>query len=895
MNSLPLSREQLRGYDALRQIDVVCDAFEDAWRRGLKPMARDYVDLVEPENQRRLFRELIMLEQECLAFHGHGSQTGWTSRGSTLPSGRSDTNEETGTLGPSPSQESDMPSHIDRYVILRELGRGSYGVVYEAEDVQLRRNVALKVAFAPGSHGLEARTYSREAENAGRADHPAIVKVLNIGTWRGIPFLASELVQGTTLDSIAENASMDFRQIVQIMAELANGIHAAHEAGVIHRDIKPSNIMLERERVRILDFGVAKWIDRLTKNTRDGDKVGTPHYMSPEQARGDSAKVDARSDVFSIGIVLFQLLTGRLPFDGPMVAVISAIQTCQLPSLRGIRPDIPISLEAIVRRCCQRSPEDRYQSAAELERDLRSWLDARPVRAIGTLQRDAILRFLKQAGKVAACLMLTWLGTSVFQRTAIPGLGLSSVMPGGTQAIGDLSPRSSTDLSAKTVWASDLELTQWQPGDLVAKIRRTPWTETPSMIEGLRSLASSEAGERIRQAIAVERARAPKEFGFGPEAEEQAIGQARMVLAAYSLQDYAVVDQALAGTRDPRVRTYFIQQFRPSGLSIGPLLDRFDRYQDGWQAAAVVACLATYPRIQLSEALAQRAQQLLETAFQEHPCSGVHVASGELLRAWGHGEFVERVESRPEFCKVSHTRDWYVNSQGMTMLVVQAPVEILVGVHPDLAAQRNLTPGQMHRLDRPFAIGATVVSQEQWDRFEMHMAQREVEASELPSWLRKYEYCRWLSLRDGLSVEQSETLIAHEDSSCTVNDGLEGYRLPSVWEWECAVRVGTITSFPSGEIQKPYLDRQLLLKYPSDPIGLRDWVQNPLAEETSTPFRTLLKPSESKRFHAGTAMIFKRIYQWNSELGVAESVTDAISNRQAAAFRICRSLNTESP
>ena len=390
MVSLTIEQKELATFDFDRQLDIVSDAFEESWKLGNSPSVREYANLVEPRFQKRLLRELILIERECFDFFGDppladdaGFETNRTNKALTIAN-------ENWSPGTDPC---DLPSHFDRFAITRLLGKGSHGVVYEAEDLQIRRRIAIKIAHKCGGDSNGNRAFASEAANASRVNHPSIVRVLDVGEFRGTHFMVSELIEGTNLAEFAKSQDLNDVACAHIVADIAAGVESAHQFGVIHRDLKPSNIMIEyigsdmageskvplpfspdTFHVRILDFGIAKVVDRTTRRTVEGDIVGTPHYMSPEQAAGDSAHVDFRSDIFSLGVVLFELLSGKLPFDGPELSVVTGIRDLRAPSIRTFRNDIPVGLEKIVRKCLERKTSRRYQSAGELEADLRNWI-----------------------------------------------------------------------------------------------------------------------------------------------------------------------------------------------------------------------------------------------------------------------------------------------------------------------------------------------------------------------------------------------------------------------------------------------------------------------------------------------------------------------------------------
>lgn len=273
-----------------------------------------------------------------------------------------------------------MPKTIGRFTILNEIGRGSYGVVWAAHDPVLAREVAIKVI--PLAREAEFRTqieanFLREAKSAGGMSHPGIVTIYDAGKTDAFAYIAMERLHGQDLhEYLASGNRMSPRQAASMMMRLADAIHYANKRGLVHRDIKPSNIFLSRDlKPKLLDFGTA-----LAPVTREsGDKgsrhlVGTPNYMSPEQAKG--ASLDARSDIFSLGTILYELLAGRRAFDGRSIdETLEQVIAAHPRAIERIRPDTPEALVAIVRKAMARGPDERYAKAADFRNALADFVD----------------------------------------------------------------------------------------------------------------------------------------------------------------------------------------------------------------------------------------------------------------------------------------------------------------------------------------------------------------------------------------------------------------------------------------------------------------------------------------------------------------------------------------
>jgi CHASE2 domain-containing sensor protein/tRNA A-37 threonylcarbamoyl transferase component Bud32 len=266
-------------------------------------------------------------------------------------------------------------SRVGRYDILEELGKGSMGQVYKALDPKINRLLAIKTIrfsdeFEEDLIQEIKERFFREAEIAGQISHPSIVTIYDVGEDQDLTYMAMEFLEGENLEKyiIKENL-LPFTKILDVIAEVAKALHFAHRADVIHRDIKPANIMLLKNGgVKVTDFGIAKAIS--SSRTKTGVILGTPNYMSPEQIMGQ--KMDLRSDIFSLGVLFFQLMTGELPFQGEnLSSLLYQITQVRHPSVRSYNPKIPKVCEQILNKALAKDPKDRFSSAEEMERIIR--------------------------------------------------------------------------------------------------------------------------------------------------------------------------------------------------------------------------------------------------------------------------------------------------------------------------------------------------------------------------------------------------------------------------------------------------------------------------------------------------------------------------------------------
>jgi len=267
-----------------------------------------------------------------------------------------------------------LPEKIGAYEVLAEINRGGMGMVYKAIDPQLRRLVAIKVLLAgEGAKDEDLKRFKREAQATARLQHPNIVPIYAVGEHEGKPYLVMDFIEGKTAKQLKEEGKMTPRLALSIIEGVAEGLHHAHLHGVVHRDVKPANIIVDKnERAQLMDFGLARRVDEDLEVTQSGTTMGTPSYMAPEQAAGRLNLVDAQSDVYSAGACLYELLTGRAPFEAPtiMATLKQVLEESPLPPRRR-NPRIHRDVETICLKCLEKNKKNRYASARQLAEDLR--------------------------------------------------------------------------------------------------------------------------------------------------------------------------------------------------------------------------------------------------------------------------------------------------------------------------------------------------------------------------------------------------------------------------------------------------------------------------------------------------------------------------------------------
>ena len=267
-----------------------------------------------------------------------------------------------------PSTAKEAIGKLKDYEVRRVLGRGGYGIVFEAHDSLLNRSVAIKVLKRDlASRATSRRRFIREARAGAAINHPNVVTIYHVEEAGDIPFLIMELIKGQSLrERIRREPKLDVLDVLRIAAQTAQGLAAAHAQGIIHRDVKPGNILLvDATRVKITDFGLARVADADVEFTSRGLAVGTPAYMSPEQVRGE--EIDARSDLFALGCVMYAMFTGHSPFYGHNALEIARrIDSFEPPRLAEVNKSVPAFIDSIVHRLLQKDRNRRYQSAAEV-------------------------------------------------------------------------------------------------------------------------------------------------------------------------------------------------------------------------------------------------------------------------------------------------------------------------------------------------------------------------------------------------------------------------------------------------------------------------------------------------------------------------------------------------
>ncbi|MCA9191211.1 MAG: serine/threonine protein kinase [Planctomycetales bacterium] len=281
----------------------------------------------------------------------------------------------------------DTPVQLGDYRIIRTIGHGGMGIVYEAEQISLGRPVALKLLpLVAGLDSKQIERFKNESRAAGHLQHPHIVPIIGVGVHRGTHYYAMQFIDGSSVDQcISQQATgqekrWSWQKCAEYGACVADALHEAHCSGIVHRDIKPSNLLLDKAgKIWVTDFGLARWQRSETSLTMSGDLVGTMRYMSPEQALGRNAWVDHRTDIYSLGITLYEMLALHPAIEGEgSVEILKAITDATPLSLRKLRPEMPMDLTVVIGKAMSKERDDRYETAQQLADDLRAVVAGRP-------------------------------------------------------------------------------------------------------------------------------------------------------------------------------------------------------------------------------------------------------------------------------------------------------------------------------------------------------------------------------------------------------------------------------------------------------------------------------------------------------------------------------------
>jgi WD40 repeat protein len=420
--NLPPSGDAKLSLQVLKQIDEVCLRFEDAWLAGSRPQLSDYLDEVDERNRSDLFVELVKIAmhhrrgigetptpEEYVAIRPEAADAVRAAFAAALPSGTIVTTPD-GRVPAGHQPAAGLPALpvVPDYEILGVLGKGGMGVVYRARHTVLGRVVALKMLHGERVPAAEVKRLTAEARTLAGLDHPHVVPIYEVGQSQGRPYFTAKLLAGGTLAQHLGRIGADPRQVVILMEKVARAVQYLHERGILHRDLKPANVLLdERDEPYVCDFGLAKLREGTLDLTLTGVVMGTLPYMAPEQAAGQTHRIDERTEVWTLGVILYELVTGRRPFLADRRGVLARqIRKGKFPPGGSVRPGIDPSLQAIIHGCLQLEPEYRYPTAASLADDLAAIRQGRAPRARRGTALGRVWRWMRRNPGVSGLMVV---------------------------------------------------------------------------------------------------------------------------------------------------------------------------------------------------------------------------------------------------------------------------------------------------------------------------------------------------------------------------------------------------------------------------------------------------------------------------------------------------------
>ncbi|MDB5337598.1 MAG: hypothetical protein JWN70_3217 [Planctomycetaceae bacterium] len=418
-------------------IDQVCDRFEAAAREGRDPRIEDFLDSFPELNRLALLYELIGLELdlrrrtgETLTLDLQNPQGFFYGYYQRFPDAKTILDRLRNEWELKLAKQSDLvcpavgfdpeietidhvktspPRHIKQFELQSILGRGGFGIVWLARDKRLQRDVALKVPRSGRLAAADRSMFLREARAAAKLRHPNIVAIHEVGEDDSEIFIVSELIDGVSLKVWLESHKIAPDAAAKMIAKLAQAVQHAHDKKIVHRDLKPANVLIDQQgEPHVADFGLAKREAGEESISIRGQIIGTPAYMAPEQARGDHTEIDARTDIYALGAIFYELLTGVRPFRGEVGIILEQVKNTTPEAPRLIKPEIPGDLEAICLKCLAKDRNKRYASAAALAEDLHLYLAGETLRGIPAALPNRLWKWFNRNRRYVSAIGLTF-------------------------------------------------------------------------------------------------------------------------------------------------------------------------------------------------------------------------------------------------------------------------------------------------------------------------------------------------------------------------------------------------------------------------------------------------------------------------------------------------------
>lgn len=740
-----------------------------------------------------------------------------------------------GAAGREESCSGAVVRYFGEYEILEELGAGGMGVVYKARQSKLTRIVAIKmIRSGELANSKDLQRFEAEARAAAKLSHPGIVSVHEVGIHNGQHFYTMDYVDGGSVAQLLRNEPVPPIRAAKLVRRLAEAMHYAHEQNIVHRDLKPANILLTAKGApRITDFGLAKHVRTEAESnsptmTETGQILGTAGYMSPEQAAGKSRMVGPSADIYSLGAVLYALLTRRAPFVGetPSDTILRVLQQEPL-SPRKIDAGVPRDLETICLKCLEKEPHKRYGTAHMLARDLQLFLDGKPVKAHPVSSLEHGWRWCRRNSVLTALLglillvtlcspILVWYqvmtivdGVQDARGAALPEL-ISDLQKYPTTLVTQvLNRRFENEFEAHRKLNLAFALVAYGTAKseyLVSQVGAVQEDDTRILFEGLK-IDRNASLKFLHSAI------------VNSTHDKNWKRKSQLAILTLHLGDPGpAVDMCQITNRpDPVQRTLFIDEFPRWHINTESLSEITRRFPDDGFCSATILAMASVPKERLTSDERHVWRKLAEEWYVLRKDAVTHSSLELLLRRWNLA-----LPKTAEGVERNNDADWYVNTAGQTFLRVPA------GSIPHMVSNQKLP--RIYIFSEPFWMSDREVSVGQFQQFindpncpaskkpadwpgaEKALSPTPDHPVQNTNWWDAVLYCNWLSHREGLTPAYQTTgetlqLGGRPFQLWQLRPDAEGYRLPVDIEWEYACRAGTTTLYSSGN------DEELLRAY----------------------------------------------------------------------------------